>query len=173
MTKRELKLGIFRAHVMLIKMTTFHCTYIWTHRFVHWTPPNIFLGSFFLDNTFVQRRPTCFCPRVCCQCPCRGHCRTSFVDQSIFVEGRDGRIGNLKTVSKEHSSKDDSVIQWPHDHNQCAQSREVLPPVRYAPEKVCPQSELYFSPTLRTFRTYSTPPGCRAVLLTELETIVA
>jgi hypothetical protein len=59
------------------------------HGFIYWSPPNIFVRSRLFHNSFIQGRSTSFGSRVRRQGTCRGHSRTRFVDESIFVERRD------------------------------------------------------------------------------------
>lgn len=70
-------------------------TYIRSHGLVDRSPPDIVLGGLLLDDTLIGRRATSLSSRVGSQGTAGGDSSTSLVDQSIFVESRDSRVGNL------------------------------------------------------------------------------
>lgn len=84
------------------KRHTAKATYIGGHGLVHRTPPDVLVGGFLFDNPLVRGRTTSLSARVGGEGTAGGDSATGFVDQGIFVEGRDGGVGNLVLVSKCH-----------------------------------------------------------------------
>jgi hypothetical protein len=73
-------------------------THIKGHGLVDGSPPDIAFGRGFLDDTLIGRGTTSLSTRVGAQSTARGDSTASFVDESIFVEGRNGGVGNLEDV---------------------------------------------------------------------------
>jgi hypothetical protein len=78
-------------------------TYIGLHRLVNRSPPDVVLRRVLLDDALVERRAARLLARVCRESTggCDG--RAGLVDQGIFVESSDGRVGDLGAVSMELS----------------------------------------------------------------------
>lgn len=70
-------------------------THLGRHRLVDRAPPDVVLGAVLLYNTLVGRRATSLSTRVGGKGAGRCDGGTGLVDQSIFVKGRNGRVGNL------------------------------------------------------------------------------
>ena len=83
------------SHLPGGKDSRLFATHLRRHRFVHRSPPNLLLGSCLLHDAFVERRTTRLGPRVGGQGARRGDGRTGFVHESVFIQGWNGRIGDL------------------------------------------------------------------------------
>jgi hypothetical protein len=79
-------------------------TYIGLHRLVNRSPPDVVFRRVLLDDALVERRAAGLLARVCRESTggCDG--RAGLVDQGIFVESSDGRVGDLRVVSVELST---------------------------------------------------------------------
>lgn len=72
-----------------------NATYIGSHGLVDGSPPDLILGGLLLDNTLVGGGTTSLSARVSAQSTAGGDGSAGLVDESILIEGRNGRVGDL------------------------------------------------------------------------------
>ena len=70
-------------------------TNIRSHGFIHWAPPDFVLGARFPHDALVQWRTPSFRPRERSQGASRGYCGSCLIDQCVFVQSCNRRIGDL------------------------------------------------------------------------------
>lgn len=74
--------------------------YFCCHGLVDGTPPDIVLRGVFLDDTLIRGRTASLSTRVGGESTAGGDSSTGFVDEGIFVESRDRRVGNLVSLAR-------------------------------------------------------------------------
>lgn len=95
-------------------------THIRSHGLVDRSPPDLVLGGLLLDNALVGGRTTSLSTRVGAQSPAGGDGSTGLVNQSIFVESRHSRVGDLQRgtlVMRTHRREHGPVSKAPYDSN--------------------------------------------------------
>lgn len=116
-------------------------TYLRSHGLVHRSPPHILLRAFLFHYPLVGGRSAGLGSRVGGEGAGGGHGGAGFVDESIFVERRDGGICNLAGIvlARPLSRVVDAVndVQWQRDRSQCGPSRATPPRAPCARDAAC------------------------------------
>ena len=118
-------------------------TNLWAHRFVNWSPPDIFFRGWLLHNALVKGRSTCFRTRIRGQSTRRCYGSSGLVNKGVFVKGCDRRIANLgkRSASAHEWRVSMSILQWPHGRNRYVPPHEVLLRVPYVLFVVCDKAK--------------------------------